>query len=622
MTCDGCAKKAVFKATAEGKLHAKHWCAICFAKKVAKYALVAVRICALVVIPCLARAADIPYSVVSVFDKVSEQASANNQATKAIDQDINTIWHTQYNPSNVPANLTVSPYGWIKFALSVGYLTDGLRLTQRQDHQNGRIGKYHVFVTSNTDCVTGLTEVANGDSTPWPNTAATQTLTWSPTLTRCILIESRLAADGNTVFMGLAEVVFTGVPTAPVVTLTDPPSNYLPGFPTTQPVTLQATASVNSGSVTHVEFYQGATLLFDDTTAPYAYTWSGISAGTYSLTAKAYGSNGESTTTPVSTLIVFSSLTDADADWNARKNAAGVVYANGFDNAGVEIDPYKGNDGNNVLRIAQDTAVKISGAGSLRFDEPPPPHAGANISGSWYYTLPSTNFIEGSTAYIQMRVRYSPEALSAWNFNETTFKTFVFANHGSSCAAVEFAQNNPYNKFVGWYTQCGDLLLQTDPNTGNAMPGGGGDAQQVSVPAGNCRYPSFSNCYKFRPNEWQTFYYKMQIGTWGAANSRFDIWASATDTYTQQQIGLVPQYLINCNQTPCNQEPGKSGGFDAIQITPYMSNLSKYAGTSGVVGHVWVDELIISTQPIPWPGAYIGVDKGRGQGSRGLGTSR
>ena len=45
-----------------------------------------------------------------------------------------------------------------------------------------------------------------------------------------------------------------------------------------------------------VELYSGSTLLGTDTLAPYAFTWSLVPAGTYSLTAVAYDAGGLSTT--------------------------------------------------------------------------------------------------------------------------------------------------------------------------------------------------------------------------------------------------------------------------------------------------------------------------------------
>jgi PKD repeat protein len=45
-----------------------------------------------------------------------------------------------------------------------------------------------------------------------------------------------------------------------------------------------------------VEFFQGATKLGEDATAPYSFEWTSVAAGTYSITAKATDNSGLSTT--------------------------------------------------------------------------------------------------------------------------------------------------------------------------------------------------------------------------------------------------------------------------------------------------------------------------------------
>src|SRR5258705_10328596 len=79
-----------------------------------------------------------------------------------------------------------------------------------------------------------------------------------------------------------------------------------------------------------------------------------------------------------------------DADFAARCTAPGVVKCVGFDNTTADIvrNVNLVPDGNGTFRGGLDTATKTSGAGSLRFDLPPPPHAGADIPGAW---LPQTN---------------------------------------------------------------------------------------------------------------------------------------------------------------------------------------------------------------------------------------
>ncbi len=71
----------------------------------------------------------------------------------------------------------------------------------------------------------------------------------------------------------------------PTVSLTAPLASDWFVAPAT--VNLAATANDTDGTVTRVEFFNGATKLGEDTTPPYTYAWSGVTGGNYNLTAKA-----------------------------------------------------------------------------------------------------------------------------------------------------------------------------------------------------------------------------------------------------------------------------------------------------------------------------------------------
>ncbi|HEY9044786.1 MAG TPA: glycosyl hydrolase family 8 [Ohtaekwangia sp.] len=82
--------------------------------------------------------------------------------------------------------------------------------------------------------------------------------------------------------------------TPPVVSITAPANNAT--FATGASVNITANASDSDGTVSKVEFYAGTTKLGEDTSAPYSYTWSGATAGSYSLTGKATDNTGAVTT--------------------------------------------------------------------------------------------------------------------------------------------------------------------------------------------------------------------------------------------------------------------------------------------------------------------------------------
>ncbi|WP_246610038.1 glycoside hydrolase family 48 protein, partial [Nonomuraea rhizosphaerae] len=89
-------------------------------------------------------------------------------------------------------------------------------------------------------------------------------------------------------------VTCTGANAAPTVSLTSPTAGQTFTAPATVP--LAATAADSNGTIAKVDFYQGSTLLNSDTASPYAFSWTNVAAGTYSITAVATDNGGASTT--------------------------------------------------------------------------------------------------------------------------------------------------------------------------------------------------------------------------------------------------------------------------------------------------------------------------------------
>lgn len=72
-------------------------------------------------------------------------------------------------------------------------------------------------------------------------------------------------------------------PAGPSIALTSPTPTSAFTAPAT--ISLAATASVSSGSISDVRFYNGTTLLNTDNAAPYAFSWTNVAAGTYTVRA-------------------------------------------------------------------------------------------------------------------------------------------------------------------------------------------------------------------------------------------------------------------------------------------------------------------------------------------------
>ena len=61
-------------------------------------------------------------------------------------------------------------------------------------------------------------------------------------------------------------------------------------------ITITATASDSDGTVTKVEFRDGTTVIGQDTSAPYSFTWRNVPQGSHQLTARATDNAGAVTT--------------------------------------------------------------------------------------------------------------------------------------------------------------------------------------------------------------------------------------------------------------------------------------------------------------------------------------
>src|SRR5947207_7896692 len=108
---------------------------------------------------------------------------------------------------------------------------------------------------------------------------------------------------------------------APTVSLTTPANGATFGAPAT--ISISANASDSDGTISRVDFYQGTTLLGTRTAAPYTVTWSGVAAGSYSLTAQAVDDRGASkTSTAVSITVTGAKVLTA-----APSNGS-IVYGN------------------------------------------------------------------------------------------------------------------------------------------------------------------------------------------------------------------------------------------------------------------------------------------------------
>jgi beta-glucanase (GH16 family) len=115
----------------------------------------------------------------------------------------------------------------------------------------------------------------------------------------------------------------------PTVSITSPTNNAT--FTPASTIIINATAADADGTVSQVDFYNGATLLGTDNTAPYSYTWTNVAAGNYIITAKATdNSTAVTTSSAVNVNVVSTSLdgycgTVASGDYQYKVATVGTT---------------------------------------------------------------------------------------------------------------------------------------------------------------------------------------------------------------------------------------------------------------------------------------------------------
>jgi hypothetical protein len=122
----------------------------------------------------------------------------------------------------------------------------------------------------------------------------------------------------------------------PVVSVSSPATGAI--FTAPASVAITASATDTDGTIAKVDFYQGSTLLSSDNTSPYSFTWTNVTAGNYTITAKATDNQGASTSsTPISITIanvgelVTRSVIIATSLDDVEENAAGGINTNSWD---------------------------------------------------------------------------------------------------------------------------------------------------------------------------------------------------------------------------------------------------------------------------------------------------
>jgi Fibronectin type III domain len=360
----------------------------------------------------------------------------------------------------------------------------------------------------------------------------------------------------------------------------------------------------------------------------------------YRVRARDAAGNLSSYSTIVSTTTLSSSVAGG-SDFATRCSQPGVIRCVGFDSAAdlggnawgyrVGYGTQDGSACNSGSGSTQrrcptiDTNVKASGTGSARFDVPV--GAPGSLAGAWWANFTddlSTNF-GGSgnfTYYIQLRMRYTQSFINAGNWKAHWVTTAGdkpgcsasnSTNCQSSCTDIELVvqTNTPAWGFPSMYSGCPGAFSMTVDDT---LSGGSDFNFQNARPSPYCLYsqlvagkqfPPTGNCFPYVADEWMTYSYKIHMGprgTSGEGNCKGS--SNFTNCYYNNDI----QMRMGREGQPTQPVITWTGGINAgtvandlqygkIWIMPYSGSATFSSG-----GTMWVDEVIISRQPIADPG--------------------
>jgi len=228
--------------------------------------------------------------------------------------------------SNVPPTVTLSaPANNASFAAGAS-----VTLTANATDNDGSVAKVEFY--------NGATKLGEDLSSPY-------SFTWPSVPAGTYSITAKATDNQNAVTTTSAStitVIANNVP--PAVTLSAPANNA--SFAAGASVTITATASDNDGSVTKVEFYNGATKLGEDLSSPYSFTWSNVPAGTYSITAKATDNQNAVNTSSASTVTVIAANVPPTVTLTAPANNASFAAG-----ASVAITATASDNGGSVTKV-------------------------------------------------------------------------------------------------------------------------------------------------------------------------------------------------------------------------------------------------------------------------------
>jgi RHS repeat-associated protein len=192
---------------------------------------------------------------------------------------------------------------------------------------------------SRVDFYQGVTLIGTATTSPY-------TVTWNNVAAGSYSLTARATDNLGATSTSAAVTITVNANVPPAVNITSPSSGAV--FTAPANITVTANASDSDGTVSRVDFYQGATLIGTSMTSPYTISWNSVAAGSYALTARATDNLGATTTSAPVNITVNAppavSITSPTngATFTAPSNITVTAIASDSDGSISRVDFYQG----------------------------------------------------------------------------------------------------------------------------------------------------------------------------------------------------------------------------------------------------------------------------------------
>lgn len=410
----------------------------------------------------------------------------------------------------------------------------------------------------------GNQKLSNGWNGSWSQSGTTVTV-------KNAAHNAKIAAGGN-VTTG-AQFTYSGTNTAPTSFAVNgvacrgahqPPiavlSSPSPGavFTAGGTVPMTATAAAADGAtITKVEFYSDTKLLGTDTTSPYAFDYTGVPAGDYSLYAKAYDSQGASAeSTPVGIHVAAGpALVASPGQLGVQQGRTGTF--------GVKLSTRpSGNVTVSVARTSGNTGLTISSGATLTFTP-------ANWDTAQQVTI----------------------AAAATGTGSATFTATATGHTKAEVTVTQLAAAKVYDaRFLDLYNKI------TAPSAGYFSPEGVPyhSVETLIVEAPDHGHETTSEAYSYLI--WLQAMYGKVSGDWSKFNSAWDTMEKyMIPTHADQPTNSTYNASKPATYAPewdlPSQYPAQLNGNVPVGNDPIAAELKSAYGTDDIYGMHWIQDV-------------------------------